>query len=246
MAKISKKNGKLIDQDQTAYLRICEMLFKNELNPKQKISYKELATRIGVSTTPVIHALKRLEYKGILRREPNKGHFINTIVEQDVEEIFDIRSAVEVMLLPKTITLLNKKGVEKLEIALEEHDVAITLNDRFRRVMTDLRFHMVLAALSKTNTQIAVLEDLFDLMLLRYSKSLFYYGMTESSQKEHHAIFEAVTKKDLATSQKYLGTHLKNVKHHILQDFEKQSSKSKKDFIKYQSFEDIKNGNLLA
>ncbi len=227
-------------------MRICEILFKNELNPKQKISYKELATRLGVSTTPVIHALKRLEYKGILRREPNKGHFINTIVEQDVEEIFDIRSAIEIMLLPKTITLLNKQCVEKLEIALEEHDVAITLNDRFSRVMTDLRFHMVLAALSKANTQVAVLEDMFDLLLLRYNKSLFYYSMIESSQKEHHAIFEAVTKKDLATSQKCLEAHLKNVKHNILQNFEEQSSKSKKDFIKYKSFEDIRNGNILA
>ena len=70
------------------------------------------------------------------------------------------------------------------------------------------------------------------------------YCKIESSQNEHHAIFEAVKKKDSAASQKYLATHLKNVKHHILQGFEEQSNKPEKNIIKYQSFEDIKTGNI--
>ena len=147
MAKISKKNGKMIGQDRKAYLGICQMLFNNELNPGQKIAYKDLAQRLGVSTTPVIHALKLLELKGITRRETNKGYFINTITLQEVEEIFETRIALEVSLLPKTIQNLDQNAVKKLEDALHAHDEAVAENDYSKRVMTDLRFHMTLAIL---------------------------------------------------------------------------------------------------
>ena len=114
MAKISKKNGKLIDQDRKAYLGICQMLFNNELHPGQKIANKDLAQRLGVSTTPVIHALKLLEVKGITRRETNRGYFINTITVQEVEEIFDARIALEVSLLPKTVNFLDDEALKKI------------------------------------------------------------------------------------------------------------------------------------
>ena len=60
MAKISRIDGQVIGQDRKAYLGICQMLFNNELHPGQKIANKDLAQRLGVSTTPVIHALKLL------------------------------------------------------------------------------------------------------------------------------------------------------------------------------------------
>ncbi len=54
----------------TAYNAIRQMLFYNEIHPGQKIKYKDLAGRIGVSMTPVIQALKWLEFRNIVRHEP--------------------------------------------------------------------------------------------------------------------------------------------------------------------------------
>jgi DNA-binding GntR family transcriptional regulator len=47
------------------------MLFYNEILPGQKIKYKDLANRIGVSMTPVIQAIKWLEFRNIVRHETN-------------------------------------------------------------------------------------------------------------------------------------------------------------------------------
>jgi DNA-binding GntR family transcriptional regulator len=241
MAKIRKENGQLIDQDRKAYLRICQMLFNNELHPGQKIAYKELAQRLGgVSTTPVIHALKWLEFKGVVRREPNKGCFINTISLQEVDEIFETRLVLEVSLLPKTLKNLDREGLKNLETALKAHDLAVEENDFFKRVMTDLRFHMTLASLSKTNIQVSILEELFDRLLLKYSKDLFYVSIISTSQQEHYAVMDAIRKKDLNKLTDALTTHLKTTRERIVQGLTQFMSKNGKDAARYHSFEDIK------
>jgi DNA-binding GntR family transcriptional regulator len=240
MAKISKKNGKLIGQDRKAYLGICQMLFNNELSPGQKISYKDLAQRLGVSTTPVIHALKLLELKGITRRETNKGYFINTITVQEVEEIFETRLALEVSLLPKTLRNLDQIAVKKLEDALHAHDEAVAENDYSKRVMTDLRFHMTLASLSKTQIQVALLEDLFDRLLLKYSQDLFNVSIIETSQSEHYAIMDGVKAKDLDQLSEALKYHLKQTQEHIIQGLRQVMNANDRQPAQYHSFEDIK------
>jgi DNA-binding GntR family transcriptional regulator len=240
MAKISTKNGKMLDQDRKAYLGICQLLFNNELNPGQKIAFKDLAQRLNVSTTPVIHALKLLELKGITRREPNKGYFINTIDVQEVEEIFDARIALETSLLPKTIKLLDRTTFKKLKDALRSHDEAVAENDFSKRVMTDLRFHMTMASLSKTRIQVNLLEDLFDRLLLKYNNDLFYASMIETSQREHYAILDAIQDKDLNRSIKALTHHLKQTQKHIIRGLTQSLQRSNRKSTRYHSFEDIK------
>ena len=240
MAKISKTNGKLIDQDQKAYMSLCQMLFNNELQPGQKIAYKSLALKLGVSTTPVIHALKRLENKGIVRREPNKGYLINTINVEEVEEIFDSRVAIEVSVLPKTAARYDEEGFKKLMAALEDHDQAVAEQNFNKRVMADLRFHMALASLSKTHIQISLLEDLFDRLLLKYSKELFIVSITSTSQSEHYTIIEAVKKRDVGQMTKALTTHLTVTKNHIIQGLNQFMNQDSDPGATYHSFDDIR------
>ena len=71
--KETKKKKEKSDLTYKAYSAIRQMLFYNEIQPGQKIKYKDLANRIGVSMTPVIQALKWLEFRNIVRHEANKG-----------------------------------------------------------------------------------------------------------------------------------------------------------------------------
>ena len=240
MAKISIKNGRMVDQDTKAYQGLCQILFNNELGPNQKISYKDLAERLDVSTTPVIHALKWLELKGVVRREPNKGYFLNTISLQEVEEIFDARIALEMSLLEKTAQNLDDEGLERLENALALYEEAVVDKDISRRVMTDLRFHMTLASLSKTRIQVNLLEDLFDRLLLKYSKDLFSASMIDTSLNEHFRIIQAVRDKNLTEMTEALSCHLAITKSRILESLAKVLTPNGAAPATYHSFEDIK------
>ena len=89
--KSKKKTADKKDLSRKAYTRIRQMLFNDDIIPGQKISYSDLAKQLGMSTTPIIQALNQLELLGLVRRELNKGYYIepaNLKQIQDHDNIF--------------------------------------------------------------------------------------------------------------------------------------------------------------
>jgi DNA-binding GntR family transcriptional regulator len=165
---------------------------------------------------------------------------INTINIEEVEEIFDSRLAIEVSVLPKTAKRYDDEGFRRLMESLKDHDRAVEENNYYNRVMTDLRFHMALASLSKTHIQVVLLEELFDRLLLKYSKELFVVSMTNSSRAEHYAIIDAIKKRDVEQMRAALTDHLIVTKNHILQGLTQMLHKNNQPTARYHSFDDIK------
>lgn len=66
-----------------------------ELRPEQTYSVYQLADLLGVSRSPVREALLRLAEAGLVRIDRNRGFRVLTPEAHDIEEIFDIRLALE-------------------------------------------------------------------------------------------------------------------------------------------------------
>jgi DNA-binding GntR family transcriptional regulator len=92
---------------QEAYQDIRRMIFLKELNPGQKVAYREMAERLGMSLTPVVQALKHMEFMGLVRHEPNRGFFIEQISPKEIEEAYELREMLETSLLPSVIKGLD-------------------------------------------------------------------------------------------------------------------------------------------
>ena len=209
-----EKNNR--DLTHKAYAAIRQMLFYNEIIPGQKIKYKDLAGRIGVSMTPVIQALKWLEFRNIVRHEPNRGYYINEVSVKEVSEVYDTRLLIEVALVPEIIRQMDDGGLEKLEQAFEAYKAAASGKNYHKRMVTDMDFHMTLAALAQSRIQLNILQSLFDVLLLRYSRNLFYLSVMDTSLEEHTAIMAQVTRRDEAGLVRALSRHIENVRGHII------------------------------
>ena len=95
------------------------MLFHNEIVAGQKIAYRDLAERLGMSQTPVIQALKWLEFQQLVRHEPNRGYYTAPISLQEVGEIYELRELIELSLLPKTLERLDARKIQRLQAAFQ-------------------------------------------------------------------------------------------------------------------------------
>jgi DNA-binding GntR family transcriptional regulator len=211
-----KKNSRE-DHTLKAFNGIRQMLFHNEIAPGQKIVYGDLARRLGMSPTPVIQALKWLEFQGIVRREPNRGYFTEPISLKEVREIYEMRELVELSLLPKIIENLDESGILKLKQALEEHRNASSRVYLNERLLKDMDFHLTLASLSGCTVQQKVLKDLFDLLYLKYRGSILFVNFMDTVDTAHRDIFEAVTGRDADRAHQVLADHIKEVKRHVLE-----------------------------
>lgn len=199
-----------------AYQGIRRMLFHNEIVPGQKIAYRDLAERLGMSQTPVIQALKWLEFQGLVRHERHRGYYTEPISLQEVEEIYDFRQQIELALLPRTIARLDKAGLKKLETALEAHLKAsreIYLHDR---LVKDMDFHLTLASLSGNRVQRQTLRILFDLLYLKYGGNLLFATSMDKADTAHKALFSSIRQGDLSGAQTVLADHIHRVKRHVL------------------------------
>lgn len=212
----TKKTEKKPDLTFKAYMTIRQMLFYNEIQPGQKIKYKDLATRIGVSMTPVIQALKWLEFLNIVRHESNKGYYINEVSVKEIKEVYDTRLLLEVSLVPDIIRHLNDQGIRRLALTLDDYKVAVAEDNYHKRIMTDMKFHMTLASLSRCRIQVKMLQELFDILLLRYNQNLFYLSMTGTSLNEHEEIFNHIKNRDQVRLEASLKFHVDTVRTHII------------------------------
>ncbi|HSO20416.1 MAG TPA: GntR family transcriptional regulator [Desulfosarcina sp.] len=199
-----------------AYQGIRHMLFHNEIVPGQKIAYRDLAERLGMSQTPVIQALKWLEFQGLVRHERHRGYYTEPISIQEVQEIYDFREQIELALLPRTLARLDTAGLKTLEKALNDHLKAsreIYLHDR---LLKDMDFHLTLASLSGNRVQHQTLRLLFDLLYLKYGGNILFSTSMDKADTAHRELFEHIRGDRLVDAQRVLSRHIRRVKEHVL------------------------------
>ncbi len=201
---------------QRAYEGIRSLMLHNELPPGQKFSYRGLAERLGMSPTPIIQALKWLEFQQLVRHEPHRGYFTAPIDRQEVEEVYATRELIECALLAPSLKRLDARGLDTLEQALAEHLRASRELYLAARLKKDRAFHLTLAALSGNRIQTRILADLFDLLYLKYSGSILFSTSMESADTDHQELYGHIAARDLRAARRTLSRHIRRVKRHVL------------------------------
>jgi len=213
----SKPNSK-INLTREAYNDIRKMIFINEFRPGQKVPYRELAKRLGMSLTPVVQALKHMEFLGLLQHEPNRGFYIKPIVAEEISEVYELREMLEVNLIPKIVAQLNKDGASRLKLALDEYLDASRSGSLKMRLSKDMNFHMTLAEISSQSISIRVLRYLLDFLYLRFEKEQIFSRPQESSAIEHQKIYDCIMARNSREAGRAVRNHIRSVKDNVMED----------------------------
>jgi len=216
-----KKKKQREESSQTAYHGIRHMLYNKELIPGQRIAYRELAEKLQLSSTPIIQALKWLELQGFVRHEPNRGYSMAPFSLKEVEELYEIRELIEPSLVPAAIEKIDKKGLSDLKAALEAHLSAERESYLKERLFRNREFHMTLASLSGKATQIRILQNVFDMIFLKYGGNYFPISSLSATDQAHQEIYDAVALRSLERAQSVLKNHLTNVKIQVMTSIKK-------------------------
>jgi DNA-binding GntR family transcriptional regulator len=219
--KLKKSTQPQEDSSQIAYQGIRRMLYSKELAPGQKIAYRDLAEKLQLSPTPIIQALKWLELQGFVCHEPKRGYSMAPFSLKEIEELYELRELIEPSLVPATIQHINKDGLKELKEALEAHLSAEREFYLKERLFKNKEFHMTMAYLSGKETQIRILQNVFDMLFLKYGGNYLPMSSLTATDQEHQEIFDAVALRNLERAQTVLKNHLTNVKIQVLSSVKK-------------------------
>ena len=70
-----------------AYDDIREAILTGALRPGERIKERDVAAQMGISTTPVKEALRRLEQEGLVVSQPRRGAVVGPLVLTPPAEI---------------------------------------------------------------------------------------------------------------------------------------------------------------
>jgi DNA-binding GntR family transcriptional regulator len=213
------KKGALEDMSQQAFNHIRRMLYNKELVPGQKIIYRELKEKLSMSPTPIIQALKWLEIQGFAYRKPNRGYYIAPCTLEELEELFDIRQLLEPSLVPAAVENLDEAGLEELQSSLKAYRSVENHIYMKERLFRNREFHLTLASLSKKLNQIRILENIFDLLFLKYGGNYLPIPSLKSVNQEHRMIFEYVAARKSKEARKLLSKHTSNVRKQVVTSY---------------------------
>lgn len=179
------------------YTEIANLLVQGELAPGIRLRDAELATRLGVSRTPVREALIRLADEGALEADAGRGFRVRPLSRAELRDVGAILAALEPLALrlspPPEPGLIDRLAdlTRQLEQTRGEVSRAVELDEAWHRVLLERCPNRRLLAL------VAVLR----LVPRRYLHAYLREAGRLSLSTVHHArLLDALRQGDVAAA----------------------------------------------
>ena len=216
-------NRDLLNDDSSTGLsltsRIFNILREDILNSRyaegEKLVEAKLAEDLGVSRTPVREALKQLELDGLVENIPNRGVVVLGISKQDIEDIFEIRTAIEGISAKWAVDRITNEELASLKEVYELMEFYTFKKDVEKFAELNTRFHEIIYKATKSRYLEQVLKDFQYYMKKTRRKSLQVEGRIYHSLSEHKEILDAFLARDKEWAERALSNHVKNSKKNV-------------------------------
>jgi GntR family transcriptional regulator, rspAB operon transcriptional repressor len=201
------------------YFYLRNKIVNNELKPGTRIDYNDIANELGVSKTPLRDALQLLQKDGLIEVKSRSGTFVSQLTVKDIEEIFEVRKALERQAVNLAIANISKQNLEQIYQNVVEVDKDIDAGNFNSFFQSDRNFHKTIITCSKNNRLIQMMDSL--------EAQITWIGVLiaksqerpRQANSEHKEILNALLKSDIILAQNLMEDHIDQIKQMTLKDF---------------------------
>ncbi len=219
---VHKNISEIIASHQTLREKVAELLreaiIQQKINPGERITELEMASRYGLSRTPIREAFRQLESEGFLKIIPRKGAIVAELNEKDIRDFYEIKAVLE--------------GYAARIAAARITDVEIGQLEHLNRKMKECAAKMDMAGLTKNHNEFhnfilevcgndkitAVVSNL----VRQFLRFRFFVSSSSSLGKihaDHDKIIEVFKAHDGAMAEKYMIANAKLGEEVIMKEF---------------------------
>lgn len=206
--------------------QIRARIMSGEFAPQQKLPTEhELASRFQVSRNVIREAIARLKLNGLIETRRGVGSFVATDVnakrfeiipddlleEGQLRQILELRIEIEAGAAALAAQNRSDAQLENLQMTLSH--VNDSGEDWEEGASAAFRFHLAVAHCSNNQYIVQLMEHLSHI-LHSAVRTLRYSGArgkrVAEIEHEHHAIVDAIVRKDAVAARQAMRTHLSN------------------------------------
>ncbi len=183
-----------------AYVALTDQLrseiLSGQISHGKRLTVAELVGRYGFSQMPVREALQALQGEGLITILPHRGARVLSLTTKYIRNVYEIRSAIEVMLAKDSLQNVSRRHIQRIEAAEERFAVAAASGDDDQVFLLNREFHFLLYSLAD-NDEAVRLYDHYN-SLSRALRRAYGYSSRRRDEmvKDHDDTLEALRTQD--------------------------------------------------
>ena len=187
-----------------------EAILRGDLVPGERLMELQLAAKLGVSRTPIREAIRMLEQEGLAITIPRKGAIVAGMTEKDMQDVLEIREALEELSVQVACDKITDEEVAKLRENMENFETSLKSGDLKRMAEADVEFHDVIYQATDNPKLINMLNNLREQMYRYRVEYLKNPSNHEQLLREHEAIYRGIMAKDKDAVTEMIRKHISN------------------------------------
>lgn len=194
-----------------AKVALRNMIIAGEFPPAAKITEINLAEAIGVSRVCIREAIIALEQEGLLKKIQNHSTQVVRFTAADVEEICELRLAIETNALQKCITqkTLDLEQMDDLVHRLNDSSASQSDHTVISWLEDDMAFHREIMTAAGNRRALSFWESLSNqVVAMLYMAHRVHPEMIASPHDTHGQIMQAIRRGDISESARLLQEHI--------------------------------------
>ncbi len=199
-----------------AYEVLKRAIITGEIPAGERIVETDYAERLHISRTPLREALRKLERDGLVEYVLRRGVVVRAFTIADVDEIYTIRNALEMLTLPAVVKNVKDQDIAQLREKLQKMDEAMAKGDMESLSHLARAFHGQITHLSNQTRILRVIESQDEYITRFSAMSIAQETRRPQAHQEHHQIVEYLEKRDLENLQLLMKSHIERSKENCL------------------------------
>ena len=207
-----------LELNMNAYLPLRDVVFhtlreailKGELKPGERLMELQLASKLGVSRTPIREAIRMLELEGLAVTVPRKGAEAAKMTEKDMEDVLQIRRALDELAVSLACDNMTEEKLQQLYKAMIRFEESTQSGDVKQTAQTDVEFHEIIYQAADNPKLVNMLNNLREQMYRYRVEYLKNDDVYPRLIEEHKKIYEGLKQKDKGTVIEIVGYHVVN------------------------------------
>lgn len=210
-----RKPVKTVDE----YTQLRDLILQEKVMPNERLVEMEYAERFGTNRSSIRKALARLEQDGLVVCEPFRGAHVRRITEAEAVEMFEVRAALEVLLVRQATERATDADKKKLKSQLQKMRDVMKTKDPVAVGLASRHLRMELWRISGHSTGERLLSSLNTQLVRIWFRGITMPGRVEAMVEELAAVVDAVcagsAAKAVTAMRRYHDAAIANLKHAI-------------------------------
>ncbi len=208
------------------YQALRQAILTHVFRPGERLQIPDIAAKLGVSLTPVRQAIQQLAVEGLIEIQPRSGTYVARISEEDIEETFDLRCALECLAAEKAVRRITAEDLARMADLVAALSVEATDEAGWRQhEANNSEFHSILIRASGNKRLAEMHESLkANIQIARVHLAEGYRGARfEQERAEHQEIHAALRARDSQRLQAALRQHILRAKQSLIAGWKEAS-----------------------